>query len=127
YPPPSPPTIENDDSQINLDTPQAPCAPTAKKTTYSQIPKGRKSHIDSHCEPVWAGGPSSGRFRLLAAGGLAIRGSSVLLFERNACALSGGQGTFASSGCARIASLTRAPVRSTGKEPSPEDGPPAQT
>ena len=39
----------------------------------------------------------------------------------------GGQGTFASSGRARIASLTRVPVRSTGKEPSPEDGPPAQT
>jgi hypothetical protein len=49
------------------------------------------------------------------------------LFERNACALSGGQGTFASSGRARIARLTRVPVRSTGKEPSPEDGPPAQT
>ncbi|ATH98321.1 hypothetical protein EGY22_06295 [Alcaligenes faecalis] len=39
----------------------------------------------------------------------------------------GGQGTFASSGRARIASLTRVPVRSTGKEPSPEDGPPAKT
>lgn len=32
-----------------------------------------------------------GRFRLLAAGGVRIRGASALLFERGTCVLSGGQ------------------------------------
>ncbi|MHC3915953.1 hypothetical protein ACI0FN_01934 [Alcaligenes nematophilus] len=46
-----------------------------------------------HFEPLGSSAPVSGRFRLLAAGGVRIRGASALLFERGACVLSGGQDT----------------------------------
>lgn len=76
---------------------QAPSLETvhSPRPLYNQLflPSQIGFYIFLRCEPLGGRVQGGGRFRLLAAGDVLIRDASTLLFEPDACGLSGGQTT----------------------------------